>query len=288
MFLDPRDLIVVIAYFYIFPPSPASSCLTMQTLKRAAQVFFDVDGTLQKPEYHHAVFYFLQGLPCRRQRNRKMFFYFSTIYFIGALSVISKNLAMHILTYIALNNVSRQHAAVASRHVTKTFLKIMRPALLKELKQHQAAGRKVAILSGNLRPILADFARHLNVECFCTNVGVSACGQKYSGFVSGPFMMDDAKAQLVRAAKEQHTEDLYGYGNSRHDIPFLLLTDHPHAVCPDKTLLKRAVTMGWNDKFHRVQEPPAFANALQPALTFSGVAATLLMPWSYFFVNWPL
>eukprot|EP00054_Salpingoeca_dolichothecata_P019128 m.118708 g.118708 ORF g.118708 m.118708 type:complete len:259 (+) comp23138_c0_seq2:224-1000(+) len=258
----------------------------MPTLNRA-QVFFEV-GTLLHAEYHQAVFYFLQGLPCRWQRTRKIVFYFSTVYFIGVLSVISKTLAMRILTYIALNNVSREHAAVASRHVTKTFLTIMRPALLEELKQHQDANRKVAILSDKPHPILADFCRHLGVDCFCTNVGVSPSGQKYSGFVSGPFVMDDTKAKPVQDAKEQHTADIYGYGNSRHDIPFLLLTDHPHAVCPDKTLLKRAVTMGWNDKFHRVQEPPAFANALQPALTFSGVAATLLMPWSYFFVNWPL
>eukprot|EP01102_Stenamoeba_stenopodia_P016685 TRINITY_DN5853_c0_g1_i1.p1 TRINITY_DN5853_c0_g1~~TRINITY_DN5853_c0_g1_i1.p1 ORF type:complete len:322 (+),score=53.74 TRINITY_DN5853_c0_g1_i1:94-966(+) len=250
-------------------------------------VFFDLDGTLVPSEMHHCWFGFINALPNRFQRWTKLGS------FLYALSLVGLSYAMRgerdtvpLIAHYAMRGVSTRDAEIAMKNgVTPMLKSLLRPDLLAEIKRHQKEGRRVAVISGSIEPFIADFCRILNCDCICTQVEVATAPpteeeaprhtlhdpntQYYTGAVAGRVCVRETKVERIRKllAKEQHQPSpqgenrvligTHGYGNSKNDLYFLNIMEHPHAVTPDSKLEEAAIKNGWSTKFHRVLESTA-------------------------------
>ncbi len=113
--------------------------------------------------------------------------------------------------------------------------------------QHQAAGRRVYLVSASPEEIVAPLALYLGVdEAIASRARLDETG-RYTGEVEfysyGPF-----KADAIRAAAAERDIDLdgsYAYSDSATDLPMLEAVGHPFAVNPDRELARIAVERGW-------------------------------------------
>lgn len=118
---------------------------------------------------------------------------------------------------------------------------------LARLRQHQAAGDKVVLLSGTPQFLAEALARELGV----TRVIGTCCATEGGHFVSGlparhPFGKE--KRELIAALCAEHgvpATEMFAYADSVHDLPMLRLAGHPVAVRPDTILRTAAMAEGW-------------------------------------------
>ena len=177
--------------------------------------------------------------------------------------------------------------AEISKIVRETLEEVVEPIIFDEaldlIREHQAAGRKVFIVSASPEEIVAPLAQYLGVdEALATRAELDEHG-RYSGrtelYCYGP-----AKAVLMRAAAERDAIDLdrsYAYSDSATDIPMLEIVGHPVAVNPDRELAREARKRGWEIREFtrkvrlrdRVPMPPRAPAVGGGALVAAGVAA---------------
>ncbi len=170
------------------------------------------------------------------------------------------------------------HAHV-SRIVREALEDVVAPIVYAEalelVRAHQAAGRRVFLVSASPEEIVAPLARHLGIdEAIATRARLDAQG-RYTGelewYAYGP-----AKADIVRVVAAREGIDLaasYAYSDSATDLPMLECVGHPVAVNPDRELLRAAREKGWEVRtFQRTVGRPGTTERRPGAL----VAATLV------------
>ena len=158
--------------------------------------------------------------------------------------------------------------------VEETLEAVIEPIIFEEalelIRTHQAAGRKVVIISASPEEIVAPLARYLGAdEAVATRALLDEDG-RYSGelefYAYGPH-----KATAMREMAEREGIDLdasYAYSDSITDIPMLEAVGHPVVVNPDRELLRAARERGWEirrfvrpvrlrDRVHVPQRAPA-------------------------------
>jgi HAD superfamily hydrolase (TIGR01490 family) len=177
--------------------------------------------------------------------------------------------------------------AEISKIVRETLEEVVDPIIFDEalelIREHQAAGRKVFIVSASPEEIVAPLAQYLGVdEALATRAELDEHG-RYSGrtelYCYGP-----AKTIVMRAAAARDGIDLdrsYAYSDSATDIPMLEIVGHPVAVNPDRELAREARRRGWEVRQFtrkvplrdRVPMPPRVPAVGGGALVAAGVAA---------------
>ena len=179
--------------------------------------------------------------------------------------------------------------ALISAIVRDTLHEVIEPIVYDEaldlIREHQAAGRRVFIISASPEEIVAPLAQYLGVdEAIASRAELDADG-RYTGQVEfwsyGPY-----KAEAMRAAARRHGIDLdasYAYSDSMTDLPMLEAVGHPVAVNPDRELAKIARERGWEtQRFeHRVplrqrvnMPPPGKTLAVAGTLAVVGTVGT--------------
>lgn len=145
--------------------------------------------------------------------------------------------------------------------VRDTLTDVIEPIVYVEaldlIREHQAAGRRVFIISASPEEIVAPLAQYLGVdEAIATRARLDDEG-RYTGEVEfyayGPF-----KAEAVRAAAEEQGIDLeasYAYSDSVTDIPMLETVGHPVVVNPDRDLLRAAKEREWEVRWFEKSVP---------------------------------
>lgn len=86
----------------------------------------------------------------------------------------------------------------AEHGVKRRLLKWVRPDLFDALNDHKRAGRVVAILTGNLEPLVAPLARHLGCVCFSTGTECVTTDEGlavYSGYLMGEPLLHTQKVR---------------------------------------------------------------------------------------------
>jgi len=99
-----------------------------------------------------------------------------------------------VLTLPPTPNVHR----AAEHGVKRRLLKWVRPDLFDALNDHKRAGRVVAILTGNLEPLVAPLARHLGCVCFSTGTECVTTDEGlavYSGYLMGEPLLHTQKVR---------------------------------------------------------------------------------------------
>jgi HAD superfamily hydrolase (TIGR01490 family) len=121
------------------------------------------------------------------------------------------------------------------------------PPALARLRQHQAAGDTVALLSGTPQFIVDALARELGV----TRATGTCCTAKGGRFCADPPRVHPfgtekrALAAGLCAQFDEPAGSMFAYGDSVHDLPLLRFAGHPVAVRPDPGLLAAATAAGY-------------------------------------------
>lgn len=144
--------------------------------------------------------------------------------------------------------------------VAETLEEVIEPIVFDEavalLRQHQAAGRRVYLISASPEEIVLPLARHLGVdEAIATRARTDAHG-RYTGAVEF-YAYGPHKAERMREVAAERGIDLaasYAYSDSITDEPMLAVVGHPVAVNPDRDLAKVAAERGWEVRWftHKV------------------------------------
>jgi HAD superfamily hydrolase (TIGR01490 family) len=120
-----------------------------------------------------------------------------------------------------------------------------RPNVLARLREHQAEGDRVVLVSGSFEPPLRPLADALGVDAlYCTALEIDR--GVYTGTISAAMIGDD-KRHVV----ESYLADLdpqapsWGYGDHSSDLPLLERVESPIVVGSDPTMLDLAGERGW-------------------------------------------
>ncbi len=118
------------------------------------------------------------------------------------------------------------------------------------LREHQAGGYRVVIISAMFTPCLKRIAEYFDVKDFIGTELESRDGI-YTGRIIPPLVSGQVKAEAARRFFAAHTwpvnwEASYAYGDSSTDRYLLGLVGHPRAVYPDRKLYELALERKWD------------------------------------------
>jgi HAD superfamily hydrolase (TIGR01490 family) len=167
--------------------------------------------------------------------------------------------------------------------VRETLEEVIEPIIFDEalelIRHHQAAGRRVFIVSASPEEIVDPLAEYLGVDdVIATRPKVDEHG-RYSGEVDF-YSYGAYKVEGMRAVAEAGDIDLdasYAYSDSATDIPMLEAVGHPVAVNPDRALARVAAERGWEvrtfERPVRMRERVSMPTPGQAAAVSGGLAA---------------
>ncbi|GAB3043879.1 HAD-IB family hydrolase [Acinetobacter apis] len=193
--------------------------------------FFDFDGTLYlKDSFTGFVFYVLG----RRYVLKKGVFLLPWInkYYLGLYSPPD----MRKLLFKAMFAQQKEaHVSQAGAQYAISLLADLDPKLLAQLRQHQALGHDVVLVSASLNIYLTPLAELLKMQLICTDVEVS------KGLFTGHYATADCsgiekKKRILQAYNLSDYDVIYAYGNSFEDQEMLALADCAYLVGRDTKL----------------------------------------------------
>ena len=121
--------------------------------------------------------------------------------------------------------------------------------MMTRLREHQAAGHRVILLSGTFSPLLAEIGHRLGVE---ETVGTTLAMKdgRYTGGSELPVCQGRYKVTRLEAYLDSSGESIlwpesYAYADSYTDLPLLQRVGFPVAVYPDIKLAAHAQDNGW-------------------------------------------
>jgi HAD superfamily hydrolase (TIGR01490 family) len=166
--------------------------------------------------------------------------------------------------------------------VADTLADVIEPIVYEEalelIREHQAAGRKVFIISASPQEIVEPLAHYLGVEgAIGTRAKIDAEG-KYTGEVDF-YSYGPQKAEAILEVANWEGIDLtrsYAYSDSITDLPMLEVVGHPEVVNPDRELARVARERGWKVRQFRIGVPLRERVPMPPPRLTAAVAATAL------------
>lgn len=185
---------------------------------------FDLDGTLIKGD---SFLPFLVTYACRRGRIWPLVLlpFYLALY---ACRVLSDRAAKErlIATFFGQESLD-QIDAHAEHFCSRWVRKRLRDEVLTKLRQHQAAGDRVVLVSASPDLYVAHVAKYLGIaEWVCTRVSVenSLC----AGTLAGPNCKGWDKVALLQRHLGTATppDPSYAYGDSWNDLPLLQWVRH--------------------------------------------------------------
>ncbi len=213
---------------------------------------FDLDGTLYTG---HVVRGIARHHRLHRVKRLPLYIYMLShmalwpFYRLGLLSeAASRELWTRDLGW-TVRGWTPQEAATAFAWVAEHYVQpLVRPDVMARLREHQAAGHRVIVVSGTPAPLLAAIGRRLGVEETVGTPLVLRAG-RYSGACELPVCQGADKVQRLEAYLQGNHNILwaqsYAYADSCTDLPLLERVGHPVAVYPDAQLAAHARAQGW-------------------------------------------
>jgi HAD superfamily hydrolase (TIGR01490 family) len=213
---------------------------------------FDLDGTLYTGHVvrgiarHHRVFR-VKRLPLYAYMLSHMALW--PFYRLGLLSeAASRELWTRDLVW-TVRGWTPQEADVAFAWIAEHYvLPLVRPDVMVRLRDHQASGHRVILVSGTLAPLLAAIGRQLGVEETVGTPLLVRAG-RYTGACELPVCQGADKVSRLEAHLGGKNDILWAqshaYADSCTDLPLLQQVGHPVAVYPDSQLAAHAQAQGW-------------------------------------------
>jgi HAD superfamily hydrolase (TIGR01490 family) len=214
---------------------------------------FDLDGTLVAGRVWTGLPRYLR----LRRRNQRWLYAFLVVHMpLGFLSqaklidgakmrqVWSRHLPW-LLRGMSVEEGTRAFTWAADEYV----MPLLRMDIVPHLREHQAQGERVVLLSGTFQPLVDIIGKRLNVDATLGTRPEQREG-RYTGRALEPVCQGEGKAVRLRAYLAEAGDDLdltasSAYADSIFDLPVLEMVGHPVAVYPDKRLAAAAAQRGW-------------------------------------------
>jgi HAD superfamily hydrolase (TIGR01490 family) len=175
--------------------------------------------------------------------------------------------------------------------VAETLAEVVEPLIYAEaldlIELHQAAGRRVYLISASPAEIVEPLGRFLGVDDVIASRARVDDDGRYTGemevYAYGPY-----KADLIREVAQRDGIDLdasFAYSDSYTDLPMLEVVGHPVVVNPDRVLAKAARERNWMVRqfvrpvLLRDRVPVTPVRATAAAGVSLAVATAALMAW---------
>lgn len=213
---------------------------------------FDLDGTLYTG---HIVQGIVRHHRTHRVKRLPLYVFMTThmaLWPLWRLGLLSEAIMRELWTRHVgwtVRGWTPQEAAVAFAWIAEQYVQpLVRPDVMARLRDHQAAGHRVIMVSGTIAPLLAEIGRQLEVEETVGTPLVLRAG-RYTGGCELPVCQGPNKVSRLEAYLHGSDDVLwpqsYAYADSYTDLPLLELVGHPVAVCPDPQLAAHAQSQGW-------------------------------------------
>jgi HAD superfamily hydrolase (TIGR01490 family) len=151
--------------------------------------------------------------------------------------------AREVLSGVRAVDVQRMTPEVLTAILPRVY-----PQMLREVHEHQDAGRMTVIVSAAGSGIVEVLAYVLAMDAgIGTPYEIGADG-RFNGRLSGPFMYGEGKVEAMREFAAEHDIDLeesWAYSDSASDLPMLRAVGNPVCVNPDDSLREIAAAEGW-------------------------------------------
>ena len=139
----------------------------------------------------------------------------------------------------------------ANRWCREMVVETIYPEAEQLVREHQAAGHVVAIVSGATKFVVRPLAERLGVKHYLyTRLEVEQ--GRFTGRVIEPVCFEEGKIYWLQQFIDERGVDLaksWFYTDSITDLPLMDLVGHPVAVNPDPFLFRAARGRGWPVKF---------------------------------------
>lgn len=142
--------------------------------------------------------------------------------------------------------------AEISAIVRDTLEDVIEPIVFDEaldrIRDHQAQGHKVFIVSASPEEVVAPIARLLGAdEAIATRAELDEDG-RYSGRTERYVYAEEKEVAILEVAARDGLDlaASWAYSDSATDVPMLAAVGHPVAVNPDRELAKVAKERGWD------------------------------------------
>lgn len=169
-------------------------------------------------------------------------------------------------------------SSIVRESLADTIEPIVFEEALDRIRQHQAWGHKLFIVSASPEEVVAPIARLLGVdEAIATRAELDEHG-RYSGRTE-QYVYAEEKVAVIEAVAERDGLDLdhsWAYSDSATDIPMLSAVGHAVAVNPDRELARAARSKGWQVERWR-HEVPLRERVPMPAPRHAAVGGGVLV-----------
>ncbi|HTG46789.1 MAG TPA: HAD-IB family hydrolase [Actinomycetota bacterium] len=130
-------------------------------------------------------------------------------------------------------------------HVAEFMLQKASPAAIRRVREHRAAGHRTVMITAAAEPFVRPLAPLFDV---LIGAELEERDGRYTGFMSQPPLVGEARAAWLRRSAQQEGVDLrrsFAYADSYSDLPLLRAVGNPVAVSPDSQLYRYARRRRW-------------------------------------------
>ena len=194
---------------------------------------FDFDGTLcKKDSFTGFIFYALRKRHIVKQGIKILPWiqaYYLNVYPAPAMRSKLFRAMFSNADALELQQIAQDYAA--------SLMSQLNLPLLKQLKQHQALGHDIVLVSASVDIYLEPLCHLLNIDLICTQT--EQINNSYTGQYTTPdCSSEQKKLRILEKYSLDHYSVIYAYGNSIEDQEMLELADHAYMVGVDKSLPK--------------------------------------------------
>jgi len=186
---------------------------------------FDFDGTLcKKDSFTGFIFYALSKRHIVKQGIKIL--PWIQAYYLNAYPAHAMRSKLFRAMFSNANALELQQ--MAQEYAANLMNQLNQP-LLKQLRQHQALGDDVVLVSASVDVYLKHVCTLLNIDLICTQT--EQVNNIYTGQYTTPDCSSEQKKR--RILEKYHLDDyvaVYAYGNSLEDEEMLELADHAYMV----------------------------------------------------------
>lgn len=215
------------------------------TEKKHIGAFFDFDRTLIDVESGRVGFKYLYE---RKEISLVFLFKILLADFFYQRDVISDTQMARIMLKVYKGRKLEAFESEAETFYRDFLRPHLAPNILARLREHQAAGHILILISASIRYLLTPVVDHLDfAHLLCTDLEVGPDGF-LTGRAAGPICIDENKrvaAENLATRSGINLEQSYAYGNHHSDIPLLEAVGHPAAVEPTPPLRRYAEKRNW-------------------------------------------
>ncbi|MFH7764545.1 HAD-IB family hydrolase [Acinetobacter sp. BSP-28] len=192
---------------------------------------FDFDGTLcKKDSFTGFIFYALSKRHIIKQ-GIKILPWIQAYY----LSVYPAPAMRSKLFRAMFSNANALELQQMAQEYAENLMNQLNSPLLKQLKQHQALGDEVVLVSASVDIYLKHVCGLLNIDLICTHT--EQVNNVYTGQYTTPDCSSEQKRlRILEKYSLDHYSVIYAYGNSVEDNEMLSLATYSYMVGTDQQL----------------------------------------------------